>query len=223
MPDDVIGYSREHPSPRYRELTRLYAQMHGEKPEQDKLPFFPGFSMLPHAETIHGLIARTGSRTVLDYGSGKGLQHTNIEIETPDGTKFANVREYWGVDRVVCFDPGVPEYSMLPPEAFDGVICTDVLEHCPEEDIPWILDEMMGKAKRFVFATVALYPAVKILPNGENAHCTLKAPEWWRDRIDFAVRYRPALSYRFELYPSWQPLSAERQIPPLVIERSVAR
>jgi hypothetical protein len=65
-------------------------------------------------------------------------------------------------------------FSALPEGRFDGVVCTDVLEHCPEEDLPWIVGELFGYARLFVFANVACYPAAKKLPNGENAHCTIR-------------------------------------------------
>ena len=42
-----------------------------------------------------------------------------------------------------------------PTGQFDGVISTDVLEHCPEPDLPWILDEMFGAARKFIFANIA--------------------------------------------------------------------
>ena len=72
--------------------------------------------------------------------------------------------ECWGVEKVTCFDPGVPELSNLSSARFDIVVSTDVLEHCPEDGLPWIMDEMIGKAERFVFATVTLYPAQKSCP-----------------------------------------------------------
>ena len=84
---------------------------------------------------------------------------------------------------VRCYDPCHEPFSRLPEEKFDGVLCTDVLEHCPEEDVPWILDEIFGYARRFVFANAACYPARKHLPNGENAHCTIREPAWWRERL----------------------------------------
>ena len=52
------------------------------------------------------------------------------------GRKFANVIECWGVEKVNCFDPGVPELSDLPPAWFEIVASTDVLDHCPEDDLP---------------------------------------------------------------------------------------
>ena len=61
---------------------------------------------------------------------------------------------------------------------YDGVISTDVLEHIPEEDIPWVLDDLFAQAKTFIYAVAACYPAKKIMPDGTNAHCTnqLAAP-----------------------------------------------
>ena len=130
--------------------------------------------------------------------------------------------EYWGVEKVTCFDPGVPELSNLPPARFDIMVSTDVLEHRPEDDLPWIMDEMIGKAERFVFATVALYPAQKILPNGENAHCTLKSPEWWRALIEDVTAARSDLAYRFELHWTYQAGEGPGQRPPEIIEKGVA-
>jgi FkbM family methyltransferase len=98
------------------------------------------------------------------------------------------IAEYWDVDEVQCYDPGYAPHSARPEGRFDGVICTDVLEHCPEEDVPWILEEIFGYAGRFVYLNVACYPARKTLPNGENAHITVRPPEWWREKVRAAAR-----------------------------------
>ena len=37
--------------------------------------------------------------------------------------------------KIHLYDPGVEEYSIYPKNKHDGVICTDVLEHIPEDDI----------------------------------------------------------------------------------------
>lgn len=222
--NNAQSFSRENPSPRYRELTRLYGEMHefdgGEKGAAGQN--FNGFSMIPHAETIRNFLVKTGARTVMDYGSGKGLQYRNVAIELPDGSTFENVVAYWGLDKVTCFDPGVPEFQKMPEGRFDAVVCTDVLEHCPEEDLPWILEEMAAKAAKFLFATVALYPAAKILPNGENAHCTLKSPDWWQRLFEDVLAGRPELSYRFELHWIHQ-MNAEPDSKPPVIFENVAK
>lgn len=181
-----MNYSRAHPSPRYRELLALYGRMHlegettlGLPPEQT----FPGSSLAPHIARIKAWIERTGSRTILDYGAGKGLQYRPQRVVV-DGRHVADgIAEYWDVDEVRCFDPGYAPFSALPQDKFDGVICTDVLEHCPEEDLQWILDEIFGYARKFVYLNVACFPARKTLPNGENAHITVRSPQWWRQLV----------------------------------------
>lgn len=197
------SYSRANPSPRYRALVALYGQMHVEGDVHHGIApmrTFSGQSILPHLQTIKGMILKHGVRTVLDYGAGKGLQYGPLNIETDAGVRFGNVRDYWGVERIACYDPGNAAFSALPEGTFDAVICTDVLEHCPEEDIDWILAELFSYAERFVYATVAMFPAAKTLRNGENAHCTVRPIEWWRPRILAAAATRPAVRYKFELY-----------------------
>jgi hypothetical protein len=55
-----------------------------------------------------------------------------------------------------------------------------VLEHCPEQDIDWIVGEMFGYANSMLFCTISCQPAVKSLPTGENAHITVREPVWWQ-------------------------------------------
>ena len=183
----MASYTRAQPSARYRELVALYGRMHVEGETTLGIPAektFPGTSLGPHIRRIKQWIERTGARTILDYGAGKGLQYRPHKVLL-DGAHVADgIAEYWDVDEVRCFDPGYAPHSARPEGRFDGVICTDVLEHCPEEDLPWILDEIFGYAKAFVYMNVACYPARKTLPNGENAHVTVRPPDWWRKLVE---------------------------------------
>lgn len=208
--DNVVvapsSFSRNNPSPRYAELTRLYRQMHekGEsflhiKPEDT----FPGQSLPPQAKRIKGLIDANKARRILDYGSGKGMQYQARDITLPDVPgKWPSIQAYWAVDAIHCFDPSYAPFSELPRGAFDGVISTDVLEHCPEEDVPWIIDEIFSYARKFVFMNVACYPAKKRLPTGENAHCTIKPKEWWAGIIQDTARKHPDVKY--EVWIQWK-------------------
>lgn len=192
-------YSRANPSPRYQALTRLYRQMHEEGERFLGIPAeetFPGQSLLPQAARIKRLIDDAGARRILDYGSGKGRQYSLRDVVLPgvEG-RWPSIQDYWGVDQIECYDPAYLPYADLPTGAYDGVICTDVLEHCPEEDIPWILDELFSYARKFVFANVACYPAKKRLPTGENAHCTIQPKEWWLDKFSQAAKQHPDVKY----------------------------
>lgn len=191
-----MNYSRTNPSTRYVELRDLYRAMHekgetllGIPPEHT----FPGKSLLPQVGRIKRLMDQTQARTILDYGSGKGLQYEPHRIKDDAGGEWPSIMDYWDIDEVICYDPCYAPFSKLPTGKFDGVISTDVLEHCPEQDVPWIIDEIFGFATRFVFANVACYPARKRLPNGENAHCTIRPVDWWREIIETAAHQHPGI------------------------------
>ena len=145
---------------------------------------FDGRSLRPHVDPIKGLVDQFQISSLLDYGSGKAKGYDQIELSLPNGQKVKGVREYWGVEKICLYDPGLEEHSSLPTSTFDCVISTDVLEHCPEEDMEWIVDEIFGFSRKFVLCTVALYPALKTLPNGENVHVTLKNIGWWVDLFE---------------------------------------
>lgn len=195
-----MAYSRESPSPRYRELVALYRTMHleGERflaiPPEDT---FPGASLPPQVTRIKRLIDATGATSILDYGSGKGRQYDLRDVRLPDGRVVPSIADHWNVDYVHCFDPSYPPFSKTPEGKFDGVISTDVLEHCPEEDVPWIVDEIFGYATKFVFANVACYPARKRLPTGENAHCTILPPHWWAEVVGSVAARHADLEWEF--------------------------
>ena len=199
MPPQRSPYSRADPSPRYREMAALYGRMHAEGETRLGIPpeqTFPGSSLLPHVQRIKRLIEATGARTVLDYGAGKGMQYRPQKIMVGGQHVADGVAEYWDVDEVRCYDPGYPAHRELPREKFDGVISTDVLEHCPEEDLAWILDEILGFAQRFVFLNVACFPARKSLPNGENAHITVRPPHWWHETLVPRAAKYPGLTWQ---------------------------
>ena len=188
-----MNFTRSNPSARYLELQSMYRQLHEEGEKHLGMPAektFNGMSLVPQITRIKGLIERTDARTILDYGSGKGQQYA-LSLRGNDGSEFTNVMDFWGVDSVHCYDPAYAPFSTLPQGRFHGVVSTDVLEHCPEQDIPWILDEIFAYAERFVYANIACYPAQKRLPNGENAHCTIRPSAWWEELLrEVASRYQ---------------------------------
>jgi hypothetical protein len=200
-------YSRSNPSPRYRELTALYAQAHvGGLPHQNIAAenLFNGVSIFPQLQKIKLLCEKLGAKTLLDYGSGKGIQYRARNIKMQSGEVIPSVVEYLGVESITCYDPGVTEFRKFPEGKFDGVISTDVLEHCPEPDLPWILEQMIEAARMFVFANIAAYPAGKTLQNGENAHCTVQSQEWWNAIIAPISARHPGVFTRFEVSKGYQ-------------------
>lgn len=195
-----MNFSRDNPSPRYLELQMLYRRMHQKGEEFLNVPAeetFPGASLDAQLFRIKQLISRTGADTLLDYGCGKGRQYEPRPIKDEAGATWPGVIDYWDIGELVCYDPCYEPYAKLPQGKFDGVICTDVLEHCPEPDVPWIIDELFAYATRFVFANVACFPARKRLANGENAHCTIQPVEWWTELVRKIAQDHPGLAWEF--------------------------
>jgi hypothetical protein len=192
---DAAGYTaftEERPSPLYLELLRQYEIMH-KRPDpvaaDGTREVFDGRRLPKSAERISRLIAETGARTILDYGSGKGSFYQPWPGEA--GTSRFKSHPAWPGVKVICFDPGYAPFSQPWTETVDGVVSTDVVEHIPSDDVPWIIDEMFGKAQKFVYVVAACYPAEKNLPNGRNAHCTIEPAEWWRMQMELASRRSP--------------------------------
>ena len=75
------------------------------------------------------------------------------------------------------------------------MILTDVLEHCYQEDVKWVLTENFSLARKFVFANIACYRARQILPNGDNAHCTIRPATWCDSVLDLVASNYPEVKY----------------------------
>lgn len=181
---NAFSYSRANPSPRYHQLLGFYKQMHAEGIQETghSLPAaqtFSGMSLAPHIGNIKALIDRFGVKSVLDYGAGKAMYYTAPIFPSADGQSKVDLKTFWGVDRIHLYDPGYAPLAALPDEQFDAVICTDVMEHIPEQDLDWVIDELFGFARKLVYVCIATYPAGKRFANGENVHVTLKDANWW--------------------------------------------
>ena len=138
---------------------------------------FPGNELPKFLQPIKEMVKTTGATSILDYGCGKGRaydQPVNIS-----GQIYTSLHKYWEVERIERYEPALPEFETLPEGKVDGVISTDVLEHIPVEDVFWVIEEMFAISNKFVFANVACYKALATLPNGENAHVTVRHPMWW--------------------------------------------
>ena len=138
---------------------------------------FQGESLTPHIENIKHLIKKTNSKTALDYGCGKAKLYYN-----------QNVHLYWGIEQMGLYDPAIEQLNKIQLDNFDCVISTDVLEHIPESEILNTLKLIFKLSNKCVYLNIAMYPADTILSNGENAHCTLKPIQWWRNQIEIAIK-----------------------------------
>lgn len=199
--EDTDSYSRSSPSPRYKELLEQYRFLHENGEIDRQVPAentFEGSSALPQSTRIKRLVDMFGAKSLLDYGAGKGKQY-EIEVEV-EGNKYQGLQEYWNIEELYRYDPAYAPFTQLPNRQYDAVICTDVIEHIPETDVEWVLDEIFSYSKKFVFINIACYPAKKTLPNGENAHCTTYTEQWWAPIFQILHNKYPDIKFEVWLH-----------------------
>ncbi len=122
-------------------------------------------------------ISNAEIQTVLDYGGGgSDWDSPNFEISTNKSAK-----EFFQIQEVHTFEPA---RGLLEKKKSDCVVCVDVLEHIFIEDIPKVVSELFSLSKKLLVVNVACYEAAALLPNGENAHITVRSPHWWKGVFD---------------------------------------
>ena len=130
-----------------------------------------GTTVRQYIPEINKLRKEYNLQTMLDYGCGKAQYHDPS----------------WNA---VKYDPAIPEFSAKPTGRFDLVISTDVLEHIPEDSIDDIIADIFNYQDRWVFISVCCREAREILPNGMNAHATVRPEEWWKDKFNKYKNYK---------------------------------
>jgi FkbM family methyltransferase len=134
----------------YRDLNK---QLHADNPMYEA-------SGVKHVETVQKLAESIGTKSVLDYGCGKGLLGKGLPFP---------IWEY---------DPAIEGKDELPRPA-DLVVCTDVLEHIEPELLRPVLTDLARCVKKVGYFVIHTGPAQKTLADGRNAHLIQKGREWW--------------------------------------------
>lgn len=107
----------------------------------------------------------------IDFGCGKGA--------------LANAMTQEGV-LTMKYDPAIQEFSESPEsilsqlgmDRVDLLVANDVFEHFDPTKVHAELERINGLA-RVIFANISCRPATQILPDGRNAHTTLKDRQGW--------------------------------------------
>ena len=136
---------------------------------------FRGLSILQHRKQLAQLVREHKAKTLLDWGCGAG------EAWRPPHKMHKDMGLRWF--DVTLYDPAFPEHDERPlaHSTFDGVLCSDVLEHVPEEDVDDLVATLFRHARQFVWASVCCRPAKKLFPDGRNMHVTLQPLAWWTE------------------------------------------
>jgi hypothetical protein len=140
---------------------------------------------------------------LLDYGSGKGYQYL-----------ARRVHNEWGGILPICYDPGVIQLSDRPHGRFNGIICTDVMEHLEKEDIEDALNDIRAyidtQFHSFVYFNISCRLAWKTFADGTNLHKTVELPDFWDPLIKKAFKGSGVkLSVHYQLPPPGEEVKNE--------------
>ncbi len=134
---------------------------------------FQGLGILQYQNQIQRLIVKTGSKTALDYGCGRGDQYREPH----------NIHEPWGIGVPTLYDPAFASHDQLPEGKFDAVLCSDVLEHVEVAGTEELVTRLFGYANKFVWASVCCRPAKKAFDDGVNMHVNIQPFWWWQAKF----------------------------------------
>ena len=140
----------------------------------------------PHkfAEQLKKIVEYFDAKNGLDYGSGgSDLNKTKLV----NGEKFI---DYIGLKKIKSFEPA---RNKKKKDKCDIVLCFDVLEHVFINDVPWVINDLFKYAAKCIVINVACYNAAALLPNGENAHITVRPPSWWLGQIECISSLHPEI------------------------------
>lgn len=118
-----------------------------------------------HAKTVLRAAVLLKCKSALDYGCGTGSLRMALKgqlaVANYDPVRFPDGRR-------VC----------------DMVCCIDVLEHVEPTRITQVLDDIRAHARIAVYMAISLRDAHALLPDGRNAHLTVRTAEQWRSLIE---------------------------------------
>jgi hypothetical protein len=117
-----------------------------------------------YAEVVKKLCEVTKSKSVLDYGCGKGYLGKALDFPI------------WE------FDPAIHGKTESPRPA-DIVICNDVLEHIEPDKIDFVLDDLRRVIRQVGYFVIHTGPASKFLADGRNAHILQHDLQWWKGKL----------------------------------------
>ena len=135
-----------------------------------------GIESVDYAPLVAQVLDVAGAQELLDYGAGKGRLGLTLKQQMK---RPLAIRHY---------DPAIPEWSARA-EPCGFVACIDVLEHIEPVLLDNVLDDLQRVTAGVGVFTVHTGAALKVLPDGRNAHLIQQPSAWWL----------PKLLTRFEL------------------------
>lgn len=129
---------------------------------------------------ISALIKDNKLKSVLDFGCGK-----NYTLLKELNKEFPNIYKF-GYDVAILDSQSNSIVSNQIDENLkvDFVVSTDCLEHVYQDELGQCWDIFKKLDPKIIYLVICTRPAVCILPDGTNAHKTVKSSEWWKNEVE---------------------------------------
>ncbi|MCS6924922.1 MAG: mitochondrial fission ELM1 family protein [Candidatus Binatia bacterium] len=137
-------------------------------------------------QSVYELVERSGARSIVHYD----FVRQGEERPLAQALRARNNK----LD-IVCADILGLAGTNHPP-LHDGVVCTDALAYVPDEDVPWVLQELFARARRFVCIVGVNDRRAQRSVRGRSLPGWSRDESWWLTQLGtVGVRY-PALHWR---------------------------
>jgi len=184
-----------------QELIEMYGTMARDGYDRVDQPsvknVYNEFELRPYRGHILSVFEEHLISTVLDYGCG-GSDWTTPDFDKESGQ---SATDYFKLQQAYRYEPARDLDERQP---VDCVVSFDVLEHVFIADVPAVLRDMFSYASKLLVLNVACYPASAKLPNGENAHITVREPSWWKGMVDSIAVEFPQVSVFLLCSTKWR-------------------
>jgi uncharacterized protein len=150
-------------------------------------------------EGLHKLIEKTRPATVLEYCFADNM------AAHPESAGPLNGHDSVSVTR---YDPADPR-GARPDKCFDGVVCTQALNYIPDEDIPWVIEDLFEWARRFVYIVIERSPQEKALADGSCLHSRPRDFTWWKNAFEAAAERHPNVQWKLVFDRSSKPKKSQ--------------
>lgn len=185
------------------ELIKLYTQMANDGyqtiDEKHIEKAFSDMEIRAFKQHVKPIFEYFNIKTLLDYGCG------GSDYELPGFDGELNAINYFNLEGVFLYEPARNKDER---KIADAVVCFDVLEHIFISDVPRVIRELFSLARHCLIINVACYSARALLPNGENAHITVRPPLWWKGMFDSIACEFPNVAVQLYCSTGWRKVEA---------------
>ena len=166
---------------------------------------------LPMADWLKRTLHIKDSDTILDFGCARGFLVKALRMRGMNS--FGCDSSEWAIENC---DEGVKGYvsNVMPCERFDYIICKDVLEHVPLDELKPLIKRLIQSTRKSLLAIVPLThvdggPYLRDEDNADPSHCNAWPLETWMELFQTSVSPDEGYVTGSWHYPGLKPASSQ--------------